>query len=170
MSWLAAPLTVAALVLCVAGLAKLRAPDGAAAALGELGLPSSRGLVRLAALAELGLGIAVAVRPLAAPEVALAVLYGAFAAITLRLAALRAACGCFGEHDRPASGIQAALSLALALLAGMAAVAGAPGVQALAEASLPVAAATLIGVGGAVYALVLAYVELPAAWAAWGPR
>jgi len=60
---LTAPFAVAAVVLCAAGLAKLRAPNGAVRALMVTGLPARAGFVRALAVGELVIGGLALVRP-----------------------------------------------------------------------------------------------------------
>ena len=107
---LTAPLAVAALVLIVAGVAKLRAPAPAAAALRELGLPAAALAIRAFAAGEIALGVWALAAPTSVAAIALACCYAAFAVLALLLASRRAACGCFGEGDFPASRAQALLS------------------------------------------------------------
>ena len=90
---LAPPFVVASLLLCVAGVSKLRAPAGAAAA-----LHLSPRVVRTLAAGEVALGVACALHPAPALAVALAVVYALFAAVAAVLRRRRVACGCFGEE------------------------------------------------------------------------
>ena len=158
------PQVVAALVLCVAGVAKLRAPGAAARAVGV-----DPRLVALFAAGELGLGAAVlaGAGPLAAAM--MAALYAGFAALTLRLARAGEACGCFGAPQSPASPLQSALSAGLALVSALAAIAGAPAAGWI--LGRPPGIVTVLGLGtaGAVYGIVLAYSELPQLWRSWSP-
>lgn len=161
---------IAAVVVCIAGAAKLRSPGPTARALGELSLPPSIAAVRLMAGLEIALGIAAALAGGRWLDLCMAVLYLAFAAVAARLVALRASCGCFGQSGDPTSALAPGLNLALAALAGAAAAASAPGLNTLVHVS-PLQALTLVaGVAGSAYAAVIAYVELPNAWAAWSAR
>jgi hypothetical protein len=161
------PFAVAALVLCVAGVAKLRAPAGAANALSAGGIPVGQSVVRVFALFELVLGGWCVLAPELLDACALAAVYAIFAALSLLLARRRAACGCFGERETPASAIQSLLSATLAAGAGMAAIWPPHG----AGWMLGHAAVILVfGTAGAVFGIVVAYTELPQAWAAWSPR
>jgi hypothetical protein len=99
--------------------------------------------------------------------VVLALAYGAFSLISLALARRRAACGCFGGTEAPASGLQVALSLALAATAGLAAEQLPHGLPWVVTRAGALAAVLLLGLAGAVYGGVLAYTEAPRAWAAW---
>jgi hypothetical protein len=161
---LTGPFAVAAIVVCVAALAKLRQPEPAAQALGALHMPSSVWAVRALAAGELIVGVVSLVSRGVVTGVALAALYSVFCGTSLALARRRTACGCFGEDDVPASRVQAVLSAALALAAAAAAiwpphdVFSRPAVQAV---------VLTIGIVGAAYATVVVYRELPRAWHAW---
>ena len=164
---LTAPLAVAALVLVVAGVAKLRAPAPAVAALRELGLPVGASAIRAFAVGEIALGSWALATPSSIGAIALACCYVAFAGLALLLASRRAACGCFGEGDFPASRAQALLSAVLAV-ACAAAAAWPP--HGLLDRPAGQAVILVIGIAGSAYATVLAYTLLPAAWSAWSAR
>ncbi len=170
MTVLTPPFTVAALVLCVAGLAKLRSPRAAADALSALGLRGRTPLVRAFAGLEITVGVTGLVHPARPAAVIVACLYGAFTVLSLRLARRRASCGCFGESDAPASPIQSLLSLILALVALAAAVWTPHGLSWILSQPVGQAGVLLTGVAGAAYAIVIAYTDLPAAWLAWSLR
>jgi Mg/Co/Ni transporter MgtE len=159
---LTSPFAVAAIVLVVAGLAKLRSPAAAARALDTLGVSAGAWMVRAIALGEIALGGWAVVRPEAPAALAVAAVYGAFAVVAWLLASREASCGCFGEREHPASLAQSVLSIALASAAGLAAIWRPRGLSWL--ATHPVVA---LGVAGAAYATVLAYTVLPLAWSAW---
>ncbi len=161
------PLAVAALVLCAAGLAKLRSPAGAVAALRRLGAPASAILVRAVALLEVGLGLWCLAWPSVACAAGLAFVYAGFSGLGLLLARRRSPCGCFGESQEPASGAQSLLSAALATVAALAAIQGAHGLPWVVGRPAATAAALMVALAGAVYATVIAYTELPLAWSAW---
>lgn len=161
------PLALAALVLCVAGVAKLRAPEAAVNALSTLGAAPPAVVVRAFALLELALGIVCLVRPTVVWDVTLASLYSAFCALALLLARRRSPCGCFGQRQESASGGQSLLSGALAAVAVVAAIWGAHGVPWLLARPAMTAAVLLLGLAGGTYAMVIAYTELPLAWSAW---
>jgi uncharacterized membrane protein YphA (DoxX/SURF4 family) len=165
------PLVVAALVLCVAGVAKLRSPGAAVAALSTLGIRVPRLLIRALAVLELALGAFVALDPVRVASAVVACLYALFAGLSLALASRRANCGCFGEQDAPASVLQSLLSGALALVAIAAAIwPPSHGIGWVLGHDLPLAAALFVGIAGAVYASVVAYTDLPPAWTAWSAR
>lgn len=146
---LAPPFLVASLVLCVAGVMKLRS----LAALG---------------IAEVALGAACLVHPTRALAVALALVYVSFAVVAEVFRRRRRACGCFGENDDfPVSLPHVIASELLGTLALAAAVAGPRGLDWVFGRPPATAAVLLIGITGAVYAVVLVYTVVPRAWAAW---
>lgn len=164
---LTAPLAIAALVLVVAGVAKLRAPAPAARALRELGLPAGSPAIRVFAGVEVALGVWALVSPAGATGIALACCYAVFAALALLLATHRAACGCFGEDDFPASTFQALVSGVLAVACAAAAI-WPP--HAVLDRPAGQVAVLALGIAACAYAAVLAYTLLPAAWSAWSAR
>jgi hypothetical protein len=164
---LAAPLAVAALVLCVAGLAKLRSPAIATATLAALGTSLAGWTVRAFAVVEVGLGAWCLAAPTVTGIAALACMYAGFSALSLLLARRRLSCGCFGDGGAPASIFHALVSLGLAVVA-IAAVARPP--RPLLAQSLSIASVLAIGTAAAAYAVVLAYTQLPRAWSAWSSR
>jgi hypothetical protein len=161
---LTVPSAVAALVLCIAGVAKLRSPEAAARAVGV-----GPAAIRAYALGELVLGLwaLVAAGPVASGLMAAA--YAAFAGLTVMLARRGAACGCFGSDRVPASPIQSLVSGALALVAAAGAAAGAHGAAWILQQPPATAAVLVLGGAGAVYGVVLAYSELPLVWRSWSP-
>ena len=164
---LSPPFTGAALLLCLAGALKQRSPQTAAGALRTLGLPGSTGLVRVLGVGELGLGGLCAIH---LNRVAVLVLTGAyvtFAGVAAALARRRAACGCFGEDETPMSAVHVLASVALGAVAAAAAAAGPQGLGWVLERPAATAAVLATGIAGALYAVMLLYTELPAAWAAW---
>jgi Methylamine utilisation protein MauE len=164
---LTAPLAVAAFVLVVAGVAKLRAPAPAVAALRELGLPAGQSLIRVFAVAEIGLGIWALANPAGLAAIAMGCCYTVFAAVALLLARRRAACGCFGETEFPASRVQALISGLLAAACAAAAVWPPQGVL---DRPVGEAVVLMIGIVASGYATVVAYTLLPAAWSAWSAQ
>lgn len=165
---LAPPLIVASLLLCVAGVLKLRAPAGAVGALAALGLPARAWIVRTVAVFEVAVGVVCAVDPSRISAVALGVTYGLFAVMAAILMRRRVACGCFGENDVPASSGHWIASGLLASVALAATTFGPPrGLEWLLARSVSTGAIALIGIAGALYAVVLVYTALPRAWGAW---
>lgn len=121
MSPLAGLLFAAALLVGVAGLAKVVSPDPTRVALRTAGLPSARWMPRALGLSELAITIVVFVVAgrLGAGLVAAAYVgFAAFSALLLRRSRGRASCGCFGGSDSPVTKIHVVLNL---LVAGAAA-------------------------------------------------
>lgn len=164
------PFAIAALVLGIAGLAKLRAPAAAARAAMVLGVPAVRSLVRALAVSELILAIWCLVSPGALSAGLLAGAYASFTVIAYLLARRQSSCGCFGADEGPAGPAHWLLSGLLALLT-IAAVAWTPHGLLWALERHPALSAVLgLGVAGAAYALVIVYTQLPLAWSAWSDR
>jgi hypothetical protein len=159
---LAPAFLVASLLLCVAGLGKLRAPAGAAAAL-QVGL----WLVRVLAAGEVALGAACVLHPTRGLALALAVVFGLFATVAVIYKRRRVACGCFGDDDLPVSQAHVIASELLGTLALASAVVGPRGLGWALGLAAPQAVVLLAGVAGAVYAVVLVYTVVPRAWGAW---
>jgi hypothetical protein len=164
------PLLIAAAVLLAAGALKLRAPRTAARAMGELGLPAGRVATGALASTEVAVGGWCVIAPTRPATIALAVMYCAFAAAAVVLARRRASCGCFGDTETPASASQSLISAAFAAIAVAATIHPAHGMPWILGRPLLDAATLTIGILGAVYATVLAYTELPRAWASWSVR
>jgi hypothetical protein len=156
------PFLVACLVLCLAGLAKLRAPRTAA---GALAVPPW--VVRVLAAGELALGAACALHPGRAGAAALAAVYSVFAIVAAVLRRRRVACGCFGDSDFRVTRAHVLASELLAAMAAAAVVVSPRGLSWL--ASQPVSTVGVVGLGivACVYAVVLVYTQVPPAWAAW---
>jgi len=124
-----APYLAASVLLVAAGLPKLADPLPLVRALRSAGLPSAGVLVRVAALAEVGIGATAIAVPgrLAAALVCIAYLiFTAFVILVLRRGGVLASCGCFGRADTPAARTHLVLTSALALTAGVAALAPPP--------------------------------------------
>jgi hypothetical protein len=164
---LTAPFAVAALVLCVAGVAKLRSPRGAAQALAVGGFRVPVPAVRVFAAGELALGAWSLLVPGRLNAAVLACTYAGFAGLSALLARRHAACGCFGDHDAPATALQSLLSGMLAAVALLAAIWTPHGLGWIGGHDTVVLA---IGIAGCAYGIVVAYTELPRAWSAWSPR
>ncbi len=113
-------------LLLVAGVAKLRRPDGTARALRAQHLPASRALVRLLGTGEVALAAA-ALAGLPGTAWAVAAAYAAFTAFVV-LALVRDAplssCGCFGEPDLPPTRTHVAVTAALAAASAATALGG----------------------------------------------
>ena len=158
---LTGPLAIAALVVGIAGSAKLRAPATAAGALLTLGVPGGPRVVRAVAVLELLAAGWCLAAPGRVAAVCLGCAYAVFAVTAVLLAHRQAACGCFGGGEAPVSAVHWMLSAGLGIVCALAA--AWPPTRAT---SVPLA----IGVAGAAYAVVLVYTELPTAWSAWSGR
>ncbi len=164
------PLAVAAIVVAVAGLAKLRSPAIAARALRELGVPAGAGFVVVVAAGEVGVGVWCLVTPGGAGALALACCYATFAAIAWLLARRRASCGCFGEGGAPASVAQSLISVVLAAVCVAAAVHAPHGIAWVLGRPPDDAVVLLLGIVACAYGTVLAYTQLALVWGAWSAR
>jgi hypothetical protein len=161
---LTVPHAVAALVLCVAAVAKLRAPRAAADAVGV-----APAWIRAFAVIELAVGSWGLLGPGVINCALIATLYVGFALLTLVLWRDHAACGCFGSDHERASPLQSSISATLALVCAVSA-AGAPhGAGWI--LGRPPGTVTILGLGtaAAAYGTVLAYTELALLWRAWSP-
>lgn len=121
MSVLAGPFAVAAALLGLGGASKAVEPADTARALGLLGLPSSRALVRAGGAAELVIGVGA----LAFGNRAFAVLLGlsylgflAFVVLALVRHTPLSSCGCFGKVDTPPSAIHVTVNALAVVVAG----------------------------------------------------
>ncbi len=164
------PFAVAAIVLCAAGVAKLRAPRPAVTALASAGVPAPPALVRALAVGEIALGAWSAVMPGHVTALLLACVYATFCCLSLALARRRVACGCFGEREAPASSAQSLLSGALASVALAAAVRSPQGAAWIIDRPAATAGVLALAITAAVYATMLVYRDLPTIWAAWNRR
>lgn len=133
MSVLAAPLALAAALLALAGLAKLRAPEATAVTLSRLGLPGwvpAVAVARLIGTVEVALASACLLAPSTASAGALALAYAAFALAMVALAAGEASsipCGCFGAGSFEPTRAHAGFDLLAAVVALAAALNPPPG-------------------------------------------
>ena len=121
------PLLVGAVILVVAGAAKLFRPRETALALRLSGVPASSSAVRLGALVEIG--VATGAMFTGAPVLCIAVglsyvAFAAFVGVALVRGLPLSSCGCLGEPDAPPTGVHVGLDLVLAAGAFWAAVNG----------------------------------------------
>lgn len=117
----AVPFFVAALLLVVAGIAKMREPAPLSRVLRALHLPESDRVVRLLAISEIGVGISALVYPSTASAVLVAALYTLFSAVLLivRLGRIDVpSCGCLGDREAPVSLLHVGLN-AIAVAAAL---------------------------------------------------
>jgi Methylamine utilisation protein MauE len=170
LSFAGGPFFASAAILLVWGVAKVRSPRPAAAALGAVGLPLPIGIIRVAACAEVALGTLALVRPepLVAAMVALA--YACFTVVSaLFLWSPRVrSCGCLGDRDVPPSVVHVALNAGATLAAVAVAATGAlPLPSFVADLGWARGAAFLLGVAAIVYLAYAVVTLFPEAFAAY---
>jgi hypothetical protein len=158
--------TVAALLLVIAGCAKLAAPDRAHAA-----LATARIRVPVAAVRALGaLEVVSGVAALAGFASPLAVAYACFLAFSVRL--LRAGgaidCGCFGREGATIGPAHVAFNAAALCVCVLAALLHGRSPGSLLAADPLVAFTTALGVVAATCAAYLLLTAFPRAWRAYG--
>ena len=156
-------LLAAALLLVASGLAKLREPRPAVAALHALGIPAAALVVPVAGLVELAVGAASLATPRAAALVG--VLYVVFACLVAAQLARgsTASCGCLGSADTPPSPLHLVLDLALAAVAFAAAAAPPASVISLLGAHPAAGTVVALAAAAAAFLLVAAASLLPPA-------
>ncbi len=162
---LTGPVLAAAGLVCVTAVAKLRRPDGAVRALGALGLPARAWAVWALCGVELAAGAGALLAPAPASLAVLAGLYVTFAGAGAALRGRGVGCGCFGDDGGgmvPVSIGHVAICAALAITCAAGGLWPPHGTAWVLER--PVLA---LGIAGCVYALAIAFVELPVAWGAW---
>jgi hypothetical protein len=155
---LTAVLGAGALVLLVAGAAKVADPSRTAGALRARGWPAGPGLVRVGAAAELlvAAGTLVVGGPVLASLVALSYLaFALFVVAALTSGAPIGSCGCLGRADTPPTTLHVVVDAVLA--AGALAAAGAGAADPLLDAG----AAELIGAIGLAALAVAALTRAP---------
>ena len=125
MDALAGPYLASAALLVAAGGAKLIDPLSLMRALRSVGLPAPQLLVRIAAAAELALGLLAIATGSGLAAVGVALSYTAFSVfvlVAMRRGGVLASCGCFGKADTPPTATHVVLTIALALVAVVVAV------------------------------------------------
>lgn len=164
------PFAVAAGLMLFAGLAKLRSPGAAQAALSAFGLPAGLMFARGIGAAEAAVGALCLVAPGRPAAIALAAAYPALAAATgVRLARgqRQAPCGCFGNASATLHLGHLVLNLAFAAVAA-AAVLAPPTSLAEMLGRGPAALALVAGVGCSIYLALSLLALFPDAWRAYG--
>jgi hypothetical protein len=124
---LAGPVTIAALLLVVGGVAKARRPGDTARALAAVGIRAPARAVRGGAVLEcaVGLGALFLASPVFAALVAVSYLaFAAFVVQALRAGTPISSCGCFGKVDTPPSRVHIGIDGLAAVAAAAVAVAG----------------------------------------------
>lgn len=169
MSALTGPALVAAALLALAGAQKVLDPVMTVGALRALRLPSSDGLVRVGAAAELALGVAAVVVGGAALWSLVALSYLAFAAFVgaaLRKGTMIGSCGCFGREETPPHPCHVVLDLGLAAVATAVATSGPNRVVDDLVDHPGTGLVVVILAAAALYLLYAAFVDLPRTLAA----
>jgi hypothetical protein len=172
LSFAAGPFYASAGILVVSGMAQVRSPRPAAAALFAAGLPVAAWAIRVLAAGEIVLGLAAILRP--TPPVALAVAgayvcFAAAASLFLWSPQVRS-CGCLGDRTVPPSVLHVALNLAAAAFAVAAAVTRVASLPSTVVA-LGWSAALLVAGGATIAYLAAAAVSLfPGAYAAYSGK
>lgn len=169
MSFAAGPFFASAAILIVSGVAKVRSPRPAAAALFAVGLPLPAWLIRVVAVAEVALGALALLRPTPVVAVLVAVAFAGFAVVAALFVwnpRVRS-CGCLGDGDVPPSVAHVALTAGAAASAVI--------VAATSLESLPSVVATLgwmgpvflLGVGAIIFLSHAVVTMYPAAFGAY---
>jgi hypothetical protein len=170
LSFAGGPFFASAAILLVWGVAKVRSPRPAAAALGAMGLPLPIGIIRVAACAEVALGVLVLLRPVPLVAAAVVVAYACFTAVAgLYLWSPRVrSCGCLGDRVVPPSVVHVALNAAAVASAAAVAVTGAhPLPSFVADLGWARGAAFVLGVAAIVYLAYAVDTLFPEAFAAY---
>jgi uncharacterized membrane protein YphA (DoxX/SURF4 family) len=163
-------LAMAAGVMLLAGVAKLRSPASTEEALGAFGLPQSAALARGVGTIEACIGglCLIAPGPLAPGALALAYLtLAAAGGVHWLRGGRQAPCGCFGDSSAPIHLGHLALNIVCALVALAAAAQPPPVLRAILGQGLP-AVVLLAGIGGSVYLIYALLTLLPDSWQAAG--
>lgn len=164
---------VFAVLLAVAGVAKVASPAATSAALQGARLVSDHRLVRVLGVGEIALAVAVLLVGGRVPAALLALAYAAFAAFAYRQSRRGAGCGCFGETDAPATRLHVAIDAAGAAVALGSAIAPGPSLAGSLSGDVIVSVVILglLALGAMTLRLALtALPELAAAAAAASPQ
>ncbi len=151
-----AALAIVALVLVLAGLAKLRRPTATGEALRAARLPGHPALVRVLGSVEVAVGVGALVVGGRLPALATASLYlgfTAFAAVQRRGAG--ASCGCFGARTTPLTVLHVVVDAVCAAVALAAAATAAPPLLAGGPDLATLTSLALVGCGAALVRLLL---------------
>jgi Methylamine utilisation protein MauE len=163
---------VACALLVVAGVAKLRSPAPARAALGGAGLRVPAGVVRALGAAEIFVGGWALARPDASAGALVALLYGAFAAFGALSMTRRweesVPCGCFGDARTELVPAHVILNGIACVVGVAAALTPPPGIGSILDREPLVASTLALGLAATVVAAYLAFTAFPTAWRAYG--
>lgn len=168
MTWTAAPVGALAVLIGIAGAAKVARPRATAQALRDARIPGLRGASDAHATALGAMEVALAAAALVwgnnFTTAAVATAQIGFAAFALRLLAVRGgagSCGCFGSNSSPVHPVHVALNGALALVA-LTALTSPPGpISSAFDAGAATTVATVVTIATLVWSLVLAFTSLP---------
>ena len=117
----------AAVLLVIAGGAKLARPVPTAQLLSSLGVPAGRGVVLAIGAGEIALGLAALLVGGPGPSIAVGLVYLCFAVVVARAMRVGApSCGCFGRVDAPPSIVHVVGNLAFAVVSFAAAAGDTP--------------------------------------------
>lgn len=111
----AGPFAIAAALLVLAGVPKVLRPRDTVNALRAAGIPAPAVFVRVAAFAEVAIGVDALVNGNRPSAVLVALSYSVFTAfvvLALRRSTPLASCGCFGREDTPPSRLHVAVDAA----------------------------------------------------------
>jgi hypothetical protein len=160
-----------AILLVVAGAAKIASPYMAQASLSTAGLPVPLLGVRAIASGEVAIGTAALLEPSPLTALAAALAYGVFCLFTVRLMRMAAEgidCGCFGGAGSEVSRIHVVLNAVAFTVCAAAAAWPPPGPDWVFDRSPLTAVAVCIGIAAAAYASFLAFTVFPRAWQSYG--
>jgi hypothetical protein len=158
------PFMAVAVLVAIAGVAKLIRPGPTGSALRSAGLPSSAAAVRVLGGAELALALAALATGSRLAAAGLAGAYLGFAWFSwsaIREGRVLAGCGCFGQPDTPPTRLHVTLNLGAAGVAGAVAVVPIGPVAAALTGPPVEVAALLVGVLASVMLLYALLAELP---------
>jgi hypothetical protein len=166
---------MAAGLLVVAGVAKLRSPAATRTVLLQMGLPEVKVLTGAIGAFEIALGVTALVSDARPVTIAVGLVFAIFAGVSLWLwrSGDLASCGCLGATVSPPGIVHFAITTALAVLVLVAGFGLAGETQSALELITPITAttmATAIALAGTVYSLAIAMAYLPDALTAWHKR
>lgn len=162
---------VAAGLLVLAGVVKLRDPEPTSRALRGVGLPPAHALVRGFGLLEILVGAGALAAPGPAAPV-LALLYACFAAFVGYVLWRRlplSSCGCLGETETRPSAVHIVLTVCAAVVGTAAAISPPPGLGPLAAGDPLLMVPLTLGLATALYLTYVTLALLPDALSAYSP-
>jgi Methylamine utilisation protein MauE len=169
---LAPPFFLAAALLVLAGVVKLRSPDATAQAIMDAGLPGSRTVARGVGVAEIVIGAWALGWPAAGGAPVCGALYAAFAGFLVYVLVARpdaGSCGCAGPTAVPPSRLHATLNIFAAIVAFAYATTAAPSLETWARSLGWEAVPVAFGAALAGWLCVVSVTAVPDAFRAWSP-